>query len=45
VLLGNVSYRVGQALDWDAKNLVATNCSAADSFITKEYRSGWEVTR
>ena len=43
VLLGNVSYRVGQALDWDAKNLVATNCSEADSFITKEYRSGWEV--
>lgn len=43
VLLGNVSYRVGKALDWDAKNLVATNCPEADKFISKEYRSGWEV--
>ena len=43
VLLGNVSFRVGKALEWDAKNLVATNCSEADSFLTKEYRSGWEV--
>jgi predicted dehydrogenase len=43
VLLGNVSYRVGQALDWDAKTLKATNCPAADKYIRKEYRSGWEV--
>ena len=43
VLLGNVSYRVGKALDWDAKNLVATNCPDADAFISKRYRAGWEV--
>ncbi|MBP85647.1 MAG: oxidoreductase [Planctomycetaceae bacterium] len=43
VLLGNVSYRVGTALDWDAKNLKATNCPEADKYIRKEYRSGWEV--
>ena len=43
VLLGNVSYRVGQALEWDAKSLKATNCPEADKFIRKEYRAGWEV--
>lgn len=43
VLLGNVSYRVGEALDWDAENLKATNCPAADKYISKEYRKGWEV--
>lgn len=43
VLLGNVSYRVGQGLDWDAKNLKATNCPAADKYIRKDYREGWEV--
>lgn len=43
VLLGNVAYRVGQALEWDAANLKATNCPAADKYINKTYRAGWEV--
>jgi len=43
VLLGSVAYRVGEKLDWDAKNLRATNCPAADKFIRKAYRPGWEV--
>jgi predicted dehydrogenase len=43
VLLGNVAYRVGQKLDWDAKNLKATNCPEADKYISKQYRAGWEV--
>ena len=44
VLLGNVAYRTGKALQWDAEKLVATNCPEASSLITKEYRDGWEVT-
>lgn len=44
VLLGNVAYRTGQSLDWDAKNLVATNAPEASQLITKDYRSGWEVS-
>ena len=44
VLLGNVAYRTGQELEWDAANLKATNCPEADQYINKEYRSGWEVT-
>ncbi len=43
VLLGNVAYRAGQKLEWDAKQLVATNCPAAAKYIRKEYRAGWEV--
>ena len=43
VLLGNVAYRTGKALQWDAKNLKATNCPEADQYIRKNYRAGWEV--
>lgn len=43
VLLGNVAYRTGEALEWDAKNLRAPNCGLADQYIRKEYRKGWEV--
>ncbi|MBN1508314.1 MAG: Gfo/Idh/MocA family oxidoreductase [Sedimentisphaerales bacterium] len=40
-LLALVAYRVGQKLEWDAKNLKATNCLEANKYITKQYRKGW----
>lgn len=40
-LLGNVAFRVGKKLKWDAKNLRATNCPEADQYIRKTYRKGW----
>ena len=43
VLLGNVAFRTGQKLDWDGAALQATNCPAADKYISKQYRSGWEI--
>lgn len=43
VLLGTVAYRTGQKLQWDPQGLRATNCPAADAFITKDYRQGFEV--
>ncbi len=43
VLLGNVAFRVGQKLEWDAKRLRAKNCPAADALIQAHYRSGWKV--
>ena len=43
VLLGNVAYRTGKRLEWDAEKLNATNCPEADVYLNKEYRSGWEV--
>lgn len=42
-LLGNVAYRVGRKLEWDAKNLKATNCPEADQFIQHQYREGWKL--
>lgn len=43
VLLGNVSYRVGQRLEWNAETLTATNCPDAAHYIEREYRSGWTL--
>ena len=42
-LLGNVAYRVGKKLDWDAKKLRAANCPEADQYIQHHYRSGWKL--
>ncbi len=41
--LGNVAYRAGQKLIWDADGLTATNCPDADRFIKREYRKGWKL--
>lgn len=43
VLLGNLAYRIGQELEWDAKTLKAKNCPAADPHIHPTYRKGWEL--
>lgn len=43
VLLGIVAYRSGQKLAWDAAQLKATNAPAAEQYVTKEYRQGFEV--
>ena len=43
VLLGNVAYRTGKKLEWDAKSLTATNAPEADKYLRKEYTKGWEV--
>jgi predicted dehydrogenase len=43
VLLGNVAYRSGEKLRWDAKAAKVTNTAAAEPFIRREYRSGWTL--
>jgi predicted dehydrogenase len=43
VLLGNVAYRTGKALEWNAETLEALNAPEAGKFVRKEYRPGWEV--
>ncbi len=43
VLLGNVAYRAGKKLEWDAENLKATNCPEADALVRREYRNGWTL--
>jgi predicted dehydrogenase len=41
--LGNVAYRTGKKLLWDAKRLKATNAPEADKFIRRIYRKGWKL--
>jgi predicted dehydrogenase len=41
--LGNVAYRAGKKLEWDADKLQATNCPEADRMIRREYRDGWRL--
>ena len=43
VLLGNVAYRVGKKLEWDAETLTSPNVPEAAQYVSKEYREGWEV--
>ncbi len=43
VLLGNVAFRTGKRLQWDAANLRASNCPEADKLIRREYRTGWSL--
>ncbi len=41
--LGNVAYRAGEKLEWDAENLRVSNTRKADPFIRRDYRKGWEL--
>ena len=43
VLLGNVAFRAGEKIEWDSKNLRATNSKDAERFIQHHYRSGWTL--
>ena len=42
-LLGNVAYRSGERLHWNAKRLEATNSTKAKRYIRREYRKGWTL--
>ena len=44
VLLGNVAYRAGKEIGWDAAKLTTGN-PEADRFVTPEYRKGWELPK
>ncbi|QDT05418.1 Inositol 2-dehydrogenase [Rubripirellula lacrimiformis] len=41
--LGNVAYRVGQKIHWDAANMKCTGCPEADPLIRREPRAGWSL--
>lgn len=42
-LLGVVSYRTGEKLNWDGPNMKAVNCPKADSFLHPPCRKGWSL--
>lgn len=44
VLLGNVAYRAGRPITWDAEN-GRTDSPEADRYLAREYRRGWELPR
>jgi hypothetical protein len=41
--LGNVSYRAGKKLEWDAAALRAINAPEAAAFIQHAFREGWKL--
>jgi predicted dehydrogenase len=41
--LGNVAYRVGKKLEWDAMKARATNAPEAEPFLRRAYRPGWKL--
>jgi hypothetical protein len=41
VLLGNVAYRSGTAIAWDAKSMRIGNAPEAEKFLRREYRGNW----
>ncbi|MCC6418193.1 MAG: Gfo/Idh/MocA family oxidoreductase [Gemmataceae bacterium] len=41
--LGNVAYRIGRRIEWDAENLRCPNAREADPIIRRAYRKGWEL--
>jgi predicted dehydrogenase len=41
--LGNVAYRVGHKIEWDAEAMRVTNASEAEPFLRRDYREGWSL--
>ena len=44
VLLGNVAYRLGKKIAWDAENMKVIGMPEAEKYLVKEYRKGWEIS-
>lgn len=43
ILLGNLAVWSGSRVEWDAKNIKATNAPELDSFVNREYRDGYSL--
>ncbi len=41
--LGNVAYRVGKKITWNAKTMECVGCPEADPFIRRQPRAGWSL--
>ncbi len=41
--LGNVAYRVGKKITWDAETMKCVGCPEADPFIRRTPREGWSL--
>lgn len=43
VLLGNVAYRAGATIEFNPAQMKITNLDSANQYLSKSYRSGWEL--
>jgi len=43
ILLGNLAVWSGKKVEWDAKNLVATNTNELDKIVRPDYHNGYEI--
>ncbi len=41
--LGNVAFRLGKTIEWDADQLACPNAPEAAPLLRREYRAGWEL--
>lgn len=41
ILLGNLAFRTGQKIEWNAAKMNASNTTEAAQYIQREYRKGW----
>jgi hypothetical protein len=41
--LGNVAYRAGKRIEWDAKTMRIRNAPDAEQYLGREYRKGWTL--
>ena len=42
--LGNVAYRVGKPIEWNAQAMEMTNLSDKQAFLKRSYRDGWSLS-
>jgi hypothetical protein len=43
ILLGAVALRAGKMVEYDSANMKITNVPEANKYLTREYRTGWEL--
>jgi len=41
--LGNIAYRAGKRLEWDARAMRIRNAPAAEELLGRDYRKGWKL--
>jgi hypothetical protein len=42
--LGNVAFHAGKKLQWDTKEMRATNALDSERYIKRDYRKGWKLS-
>ncbi|MEM1444347.1 MAG: Gfo/Idh/MocA family oxidoreductase [Verrucomicrobiota bacterium] len=42
--LGNVAYRAGKKLEWEAETMTIPNAPEAEQFLRRDFREGWSLT-